>query len=57
MKAIVPMSAADLECVSFVSIEMAIAFVINHPSVTSAIIGPRTIEQLDSQLTAADVTR
>jgi hypothetical protein len=26
MKAIVPMSAADLECVSFVSIEMAIAF-------------------------------
>jgi aryl-alcohol dehydrogenase-like predicted oxidoreductase len=37
-------------------IELAIAFVINHPAVTSAIIGPRTIEQLDSQLTAADVT-
>ena len=36
-------------------IEMAIAFVINHPGVTAAIIGPRTIEHLESQLTAADV--
>jgi aryl-alcohol dehydrogenase-like predicted oxidoreductase len=36
-------------------IELAIAFVINHPGVTSAIIGPRTVEQLDSQLPAADV--
>src|SRR4051794_34881477 len=36
-------------------IELAIAFVVNHPGVTSAIIGPRTIEQLDSQLPAADV--
>jgi aryl-alcohol dehydrogenase-like predicted oxidoreductase len=36
-------------------IEMAIAFVIRHPAVTSAIIGPRTMEQLESQLTAADV--
>jgi aryl-alcohol dehydrogenase-like predicted oxidoreductase len=36
-------------------IEMAIAFVINHPAVTSAIIGPRTMEHLESQLTAADV--
>lgn len=35
-------------------IELAIAFVIRHPAVTSAIIGPRTMEQLDSQLTAAD---
>ena len=34
---------------------LAIAFVINHPAVTSAIIGPRTMEQLDSQLPAADV--
>jgi aryl-alcohol dehydrogenase-like predicted oxidoreductase len=31
-------------------IEMAIAFVINHPAVTAAIIGPRTMEQLESQL-------
>ena len=36
-------------------IELAIAFVINHPAVTSAIIGPRTLEQLESQLPAADV--
>jgi aryl-alcohol dehydrogenase-like predicted oxidoreductase len=37
-------------------IEMALAFVIRHPAVTSAIIGPRTMEQLESQLTAAEVT-
>ena len=36
-------------------IELAIAFAINHPGVTSAIIGPRTMEQLESQLPAADV--
>jgi aryl-alcohol dehydrogenase-like predicted oxidoreductase len=37
-------------------IEMAIAFVIRHPAVTAAIIGPRTMEHLESQLSAADVT-
>jgi aryl-alcohol dehydrogenase-like predicted oxidoreductase len=37
-------------------IEMAVAFVSNHPSVTSAIIGPRTMEQLDAFLPAADIT-
>jgi aryl-alcohol dehydrogenase-like predicted oxidoreductase len=37
-------------------IEMAIGFVIRHPAVTAAIIGPRTMEQLESQLTASDVT-
>jgi aryl-alcohol dehydrogenase-like predicted oxidoreductase len=36
-------------------VEMAIAFVIRHPAVTAAIIGPRTMEHLESQLTAADV--
>jgi aryl-alcohol dehydrogenase-like predicted oxidoreductase len=36
-------------------IHLALAFVINHPAVTSAIIGPRTREHLDSQLGAADV--
>src|SRR4051795_8677439 len=36
-------------------IELAIAFVVNHPGVTSAIVGPRTLEQLVSQLPAADV--
>ena len=34
---------------------MALAFVIRHPAVTAAIIGPRTMEQLESQLGAADV--
>ncbi|MBD5784728.1 aldo/keto reductase [Cellulosimicrobium terreum] len=37
-------------------IEMSIAFVINHPGVTSAIVGPRTIEQLESYLPATDIT-
>jgi aryl-alcohol dehydrogenase-like predicted oxidoreductase len=37
-------------------IELAVAFVINHPGVTSAIIGPRTMEQLDAFLPAADIT-
>jgi aryl-alcohol dehydrogenase-like predicted oxidoreductase len=37
-------------------IEMAVAFVIHHPGVTSAIIGPRTMEQLEAFLPAADVT-
>jgi aryl-alcohol dehydrogenase-like predicted oxidoreductase len=36
-------------------IELAIAFAVNHPAVTSAIAGPRTMQQLDSQLPAADV--
>ena len=36
-------------------IELAIAFVVNHPAATSAIIGPRTMEQLHSQVPAADV--
>ena len=36
-------------------IDMALAFVINHPAVTAAIIGPRTMEHLESQLGAADV--
>ena len=36
-------------------VELAIAFVVNHPAVTSAIIGPRTMDQLTSQLPAADL--
>ena len=36
-------------------IEMALAFVIRHPAVTAAIIGPRTMEHLESQLPALDV--
>jgi len=37
-------------------IELAIAWVINHPAVTAAIIGPRTLEHLESQLPAAEIT-
>jgi aryl-alcohol dehydrogenase-like predicted oxidoreductase len=36
-------------------IELAIAFVVNHPAVTSAIVGPRTMEQLEGSLRALDV--
>ena len=34
---------------------MAIAFVLGHPAVTSAIIGPRTMAQLEDLLAGADV--
>jgi aryl-alcohol dehydrogenase-like predicted oxidoreductase len=34
---------------------LAMAFVIAHPGVTSAILGPRTMEQLDDLLAGADV--
>jgi aryl-alcohol dehydrogenase-like predicted oxidoreductase len=36
-------------------IELALAFVLRHPAISAAIIGPRTMEHLESQLTAADV--
>jgi aryl-alcohol dehydrogenase-like predicted oxidoreductase len=35
---------------------LAMAFAISHPGVTSAIIGPRTMQQLDDLLAGADVT-
>ncbi len=35
-------------------IQLALGFVTAHPAVTSAIIGPRTLEHLGSQLAAAD---
>ncbi len=35
---------------------MALAFVVAHPALTSAIIGPRTTEQLDDLLASAKVT-
>jgi aryl-alcohol dehydrogenase-like predicted oxidoreductase len=37
-------------------LEMAIAFVLVHPAVTAPIIGPRTMEHLESQLKAAEIT-
>lgn len=36
-------------------IHLALAFVIRHPAVTAAIIGPRTVSHLTSQLDAVDV--
>lgn len=36
-------------------IEMALAFVLEHPAVSAAIIGPRTMEQLESQLSAPTI--
>jgi aryl-alcohol dehydrogenase (NADP+) len=34
---------------------MALAFTVEHPAVTSTILGPRTMEQLDDALAAADL--
>ena len=36
-------------------IHLALGFLLSHPAVTAPIIGPRTMEQLESQLGAADV--
>jgi aryl-alcohol dehydrogenase-like predicted oxidoreductase len=36
-------------------IELALAFVLRHPAITAAIIGPRTMDHLESQLGAADI--
>jgi aryl-alcohol dehydrogenase-like predicted oxidoreductase len=36
-------------------IHLALAFVLQHPAVTAPIIGPRTMEQLESQLGATEV--
>lgn len=37
-------------------VHLALAFVMQHPGVTAPIIGPRTMEQLESQIGATDVT-
>jgi aryl-alcohol dehydrogenase-like predicted oxidoreductase len=37
-------------------VHLALAFVLQHPGVTSPIIGPRTMEHLESQLGATEVT-
>jgi aryl-alcohol dehydrogenase-like predicted oxidoreductase len=47
--------AAVAERAGISLIEMALAFVIRHPAVSAAIIGPRTMEHLESQLRAVDV--
>jgi aryl-alcohol dehydrogenase-like predicted oxidoreductase len=61
-----PANAAKLEAVERLAVlaeeaglslvHLALAFVLQHPAVTSAIIGPRTLEQLESQLDAVKVT-
>jgi aryl-alcohol dehydrogenase-like predicted oxidoreductase len=43
------------ESIDLTLIELAIAFVLGHPAVTSAIVGPRTLEHLTSYLPAVDV--
>jgi aryl-alcohol dehydrogenase-like predicted oxidoreductase len=45
--------AADVGCPL---IHLALAFVTSHPGVTSAIIGPRTMDQLTGLLAAAELT-
>jgi aryl-alcohol dehydrogenase-like predicted oxidoreductase len=62
----VPANATKLEAVDKLAaladeaglslVHLAIAFVLNHPAVTSAIIGPRTLQHLESQLGAAKVS-
>jgi len=45
---------ADLADQSGLSInELAIGFVLEHPAISAALIGPRTLEQLNSQIPAA----
>lgn len=36
-------------------VHLALAFVMQHPGVTAPIVGPRTMEQLDTQIGAVDV--
>jgi aryl-alcohol dehydrogenase-like predicted oxidoreductase len=60
----IPANAAKLDAVEKVAkvaeqagltmIQLALGFVTAHPGVTSALIGPRTLEHLESQLAAAD---
>jgi aryl-alcohol dehydrogenase-like predicted oxidoreductase len=62
--AAVPANRAKLEAVEQLAkvaeaagltlIQLALGFVTAHPGVTSAIVGPRTVEHLHSQLAAAD---
>ena len=61
----VPANRAKLEAVEQLAkvadqaglslIQLALGFVTAHPAVTSAIIGPRTLAHLNSQLVAADI--
>ncbi|APU15139.1 MULTISPECIES: aldo/keto reductase [Actinoalloteichus] len=46
--------AALADEASLTMIQLALGFVTTHPAVTSALIGPRTLDHLHSQLAAAD---
>ncbi|GAB3425215.1 aldo-keto reductase family protein [Flindersiella endophytica] len=46
--------AAVADQAGLTMIQLALGFVTAHPAVTSAIIGPRTLDHLSSQLAAAD---
>ncbi|MFD7158805.1 aldo/keto reductase [Kribbella sp. NPDC059898] len=62
----IPANAAKLDAVEQLAkladqsgltlIQLALAFITTHPAVTSALIGPRTLDHLNSQLAAADTT-
>jgi aryl-alcohol dehydrogenase-like predicted oxidoreductase len=47
--------AAVAEQAGLSLIHLALGFVLSHPAITSAIVGPRTLEQLEGQLGGADV--
>jgi len=47
--------AAVADAAGVTLLELALAFVLEHPAVSSAIIGPRTMDQLESQLSAPEV--
>ncbi len=47
---------ADLAATAGITmVELALAFVLTHPAISGAIIGPRTMEQLETQLGAPDI--
>ena len=62
----IPANARKLEAVEALArlaeeagltlVQLALAFALRHPAVTAPIIGPRTMEHLESQLAALDVT-
>jgi len=47
--------AALAEEAGLTLVHLAVAWVLNHPAVTAAIIGPRTMEQFKTQVEAADI--
>jgi aryl-alcohol dehydrogenase-like predicted oxidoreductase len=50
-----PGNQKKLEDAGLTLIELALAFVLEHPAISAAIIGPRTMEHLESQLGASEI--